>query len=182
MASSTGFPHPASVGNVDHCGLCGRHIPRNQYRATRQFVRDGDEEVLTVQICRDHLVPSENQRKGIEINAVANAHGGGFEFIPQTPSEARLYNAARGREEIKKLRQVPPTGDTPAARAPGAPRRVNGSSGRPKTRSSRSSAASGDGGDSGDSDLDEPPAPDWRWATPPGWLKQLHSRLLAIQS
>jgi hypothetical protein len=169
MASSTGFPHPASVGNVDHCGLCGRHIPSGEYRRTTVFGKPGSEDVHT-QICRDHLVPSATQRGNLEIVAAANAATPGLiEVTPTNAAEHKHYVQAyvRARSEIVDPR--------PSA----APRRVNGSSGRPKTRSSRSSAASGD---SGDSDSDEPPAPDWRWATPPGWLKQLHSRLLAIQS
>jgi hypothetical protein len=140
MASSTTFPHPASVGNLDHCAKCGRHIPPDEPHRDRVYENLETGEVFTARFCSDELKPSAQQRKGIEINAAANARGGGFQVITTTPAEAKLYDKA-----------------FTAAKREQAPRR-NGSSGRPRAQASRSSSRSGDSGDSSD----EPPLPPLR--------------------
>lgn len=132
------FPHPASVGSVDHCGLCGRHIPPDEQSRTTVFGKPGSEDVVT-QVCRDHLVPSARQRKNLEIVAGANAAQPGLiHVIPDSPAEQRHYNealtGAQWRIAAERARQP---------RAAVVPRRVNGSSGRPGRRAGSSSRTAG---------------------------------------
>jgi hypothetical protein len=144
MDSST-FPHPASVGNLDHCGLCGRHVPDGEYSRIKQFARDGDDEILTVRVCRDHLVPSKSQREGIEAAARANALVPNLiEVTPDTLTEAKVYKEAFAKARRELVRQPRAA---PRAEANG---HTNGQVTRPRERRERrtksSSTASGEDG------------------------------------
>jgi hypothetical protein len=131
-------PHPASVGNTDHCALCGRYIPDNEHS------------VLTdrgYRVCCDHLKPSAQQRENLRVVARAKAHGARIQVIPGSPLEAQIYNDALATARRTAARQSGTNGAK-------APRRTNGSSGRPGQRHAARSTSSGDSGEDG---LADPP-------------------------
>jgi hypothetical protein len=113
---------------------------------------------------------------GDEANAAALRHGLAAQEQHRravealTPLQLHVYQQRlrTGRWPVSPSKQV----DTVSA-----PRRTNGSSGRPSAQASRSSAKSGDSGD--DSDPEPPAAERWRWASEASWrsfVKSIASR------
>jgi hypothetical protein len=114
-------------------------------------------------------------RNNLEVAARANALKPGtigieFGDTPAENARQRYYTECLNRfalEAARERRQVPvPPPARVSVSEVRAPRRTNGSSGRPRATTRSSSSESGDSGDDSDS---EPPASAWRWAQPQRW-------------